>query len=231
MPRKASSAGCSKRSAERSPRRLSALPVVGGTSLSISYTGTFLVFVYIWLPYMILPIQAALERVPGNLIEASYDLGAAPGATFRHVLFPLALPGIVAGSIFTFSLTLGRLHHPRHHRLVQGCSSARPSIPSRARLEYSARRRLLRRADRDHGDLSLGRQEKRSLRCALIVSIRPPPAEDRSRRRPALPAASDPADLRLRLHRPKRRASNGRRRASRCNGSARPGTGPMSGRR
>lgn len=84
-----------------------ALPVVGGTSLSISYTGTFLVFVYIWLPYMILPIQAALERVPGNLIEASYDLGAAPGATFRHVLFPLALPGIVAGSIFTFSLTLG----------------------------------------------------------------------------------------------------------------------------
>jgi putative spermidine/putrescine transport system permease protein len=84
-----------------------ALPVVGGTSLSISYTGTFLVFVYIWLPYMILPIQAALERVPGNLIEASYDLGAAPGKTFRHVLFPLALPGIVAGSIFTFSLTLG----------------------------------------------------------------------------------------------------------------------------
>lgn len=84
-----------------------ALPVVGGTSLSISYTGTFLVFVYIWLPYMILPIQAALERVPGNLIEASYDLGAAPGKTFRHVLLPLALPGIVAGSIFTFSLTLG----------------------------------------------------------------------------------------------------------------------------
>jgi putative spermidine/putrescine transport system permease protein len=84
-----------------------ALPVVGGTSLSISFTGTFLVFVYIWLPYMILPVQAALERVPGNLIEASYDLGAAPGKTFRHVLLPLALPGIVAGSIFTFSLTLG----------------------------------------------------------------------------------------------------------------------------
>lgn len=84
-----------------------ALPVVGGNSLSISYTGTFLVFVYIWLPYMILPVQAALERVPGNLIEASYDLGGSPGQTFRHVLFPLALPGIVAGSIFTFSLTLG----------------------------------------------------------------------------------------------------------------------------
>ncbi|SIQ86776.1 putative spermidine/putrescine transport system permease protein [Rhizobium sp. RU35A] len=83
------------------------LPVVGGNSLSVSATGTFLVFVYIWLPYMILPIQAALERVPASLIEASHDLGAAPGATFRHVLLPLALPGIAAGSIFTFSLTLG----------------------------------------------------------------------------------------------------------------------------
>jgi len=83
------------------------LPVVGGNSLSVSYLGTFIVFVYIWLPYMILPTQAALERVPGNLIEASSDLGATPRQTFRTVLFPLALPGIVAGSIFTFSLTLG----------------------------------------------------------------------------------------------------------------------------
>ncbi|WDZ75389.1 ABC transporter permease [Ensifer adhaerens] len=84
-----------------------ALPVVGGNSLSVSYTGTFIVFVYVWLPFMILPIQAALERVQGNLIEASSDLGGTPAQTFRYVLFPLALPGIVAGSIFTFSLTLG----------------------------------------------------------------------------------------------------------------------------
>ena len=83
------------------------LPVVGGNSLSVSYTGTFIVFVYVWMPFMILPIQAALERVPTNLIEASSDLGGTPAQTFRHVLFPLALPGIVAGSIFTFSLTLG----------------------------------------------------------------------------------------------------------------------------
>ncbi|MDQ0558979.1 putative spermidine/putrescine transport system permease protein [Rhizobium mesoamericanum] len=83
------------------------LPIIGGNSLSVSYLGTFLVFVYVWLPYMILPTQAALERVPGNLIEASSDLGATPGQTFRNVLFPLALPGIVAGSIFSFSLTLG----------------------------------------------------------------------------------------------------------------------------
>lgn len=84
-----------------------ALPVVGGNSLSVSFTGTFIVFVYVWLPFMILPIQASLERVPGTLVEASADLGASPAQTFRNVLFPLALPGIVAGSIFTFSLTLG----------------------------------------------------------------------------------------------------------------------------
>ena len=84
-----------------------ALPVVGGNSLSVSLTGTFLVFVYVWLPFMILPVQAALERVPGNLLEASADLGASPRQTFTHVLLPLALPGIIAGSIFTFSLTLG----------------------------------------------------------------------------------------------------------------------------
>ncbi|TIN71152.1 MAG: ABC transporter permease [Mesorhizobium sp.] len=86
---------------------LLSLPIVGGNSLSVSFTGTFIVFVYVWLPFMILPVQAALERVPGNLVEASSDLGASPGQTFRNVLFPLALPGIVAGSIFTFSLTLG----------------------------------------------------------------------------------------------------------------------------
>lgn len=84
-----------------------ALPLLGGTSLSFSYTGTFLVFLYVWLPFMILPLQASLERVPGNLLEASADLGSSPGQTFRYVIMPLALPGIIAGSIFTFSLTLG----------------------------------------------------------------------------------------------------------------------------
>jgi putative spermidine/putrescine transport system permease protein len=86
---------------------LLAVPVIGGPSLSFSYVGTFLVFVYIWLPYMILPIQSSLERVPKNLIEASSDLGANPSQAFRTVIFPLALPGVIAGSIFTFSLTLG----------------------------------------------------------------------------------------------------------------------------
>lgn len=83
------------------------LPIVGGPSLSVSYTGMVLVFAYLWVPFMILPIQAALERVPGSLIEAAGDLGASPGAVFRTVILPLAMPGVVAGAIFTFSLTLG----------------------------------------------------------------------------------------------------------------------------
>jgi putative spermidine/putrescine transport system permease protein len=81
--------------------------LLGGPSLSVSITGVFLVFLYIWLPYMILPIQTALERVPKSLIEASGDLGANPAQTFRNVILPLAFPGVIAGSIFTFSLTLG----------------------------------------------------------------------------------------------------------------------------
>lgn len=83
------------------------IPGIGGPSLSFSYLGVFLVFVYIWMPYMILPINAALERVPKSVIEASADLGGRPGYTFRKVILPLSFPGVVAGSIFTFSLTLG----------------------------------------------------------------------------------------------------------------------------
>lgn len=87
--------------------RLLNVPIIGGSSLSFSYIGTFLVFLYIWLPYMILPIQSALQRVPNSLIEAAADLGATQAQVFRDIILPLALPGIVAGSIFTFSLTLG----------------------------------------------------------------------------------------------------------------------------
>ena len=82
-------------------------PVIGGPSLSQSFLGMFIVFVYIWLPYMILPLEASLERVPDSYLEASSDLGASGRLTFRKVVFPLALPGLIAGSIFTFSLTLG----------------------------------------------------------------------------------------------------------------------------
>lgn len=83
------------------------IPGVGGSTLSTSHLGRFMVFVYIWLPFMILPIQAALERLPPSLLHASADLGARPRQTFVQVTLPLAVPGIAAGSIFTFSLTLG----------------------------------------------------------------------------------------------------------------------------
>jgi len=85
---------------------LLAMPI-GGNTLSTSHLGRFLVFVYIWLPFMILPIEASLERLPPSLLQASSDLGAHPLQTFRLVILPLAVPGIAAGSIFTFSLTLG----------------------------------------------------------------------------------------------------------------------------
>ena len=90
------------------------LPGIGGPSLSVSAIGTFLAFVYVWLPYMILPVAAALERVPPSLLEASSDLGARPAQTFRRVTLPLAFPGLVAGSIFTFSLTLGDYITPQY---------------------------------------------------------------------------------------------------------------------
>jgi putative spermidine/putrescine transport system permease protein len=76
---------------------------------NILYTNwaMWLVYSYIWLPFMVLPVYAALERVPGSYLEASFDLGAKGWTTLRRVVFPLAIPGIAAGSIFTFSLTLG----------------------------------------------------------------------------------------------------------------------------
>jgi putative spermidine/putrescine transport system permease protein len=83
------------------------IPGIGGPSLSMSMIGMWIVFVYIWLPYMILPIYASLERLPKSMLEASADLGARPSQTFWRVTLPLVLPGVVAGSIFTFSLTMG----------------------------------------------------------------------------------------------------------------------------
>jgi putative spermidine/putrescine transport system permease protein len=82
---------------------------IGLPDASIGYSNwaMWIVFSYLWLPFMILPLYAALERIPPSLLEASADLGAKGWTTFRRVLWPMALPGMVAGSIFTFSLTLG----------------------------------------------------------------------------------------------------------------------------
>ena len=76
-------------------------------ALAFTNTSLWITLSYIWLPYMVLPVFAALERIPSSYLEASGDLGARAGQTFRRVILPLALPGIAAGSIFTFSLTLG----------------------------------------------------------------------------------------------------------------------------
>jgi putative spermidine/putrescine transport system permease protein len=95
---------------------------LGLPDANIAYTNVavWLVFTYIWLPFMILPVYASLERIPHSYVEASRDLGARGFRTLRTVILPLALPGIVAGSIFTFALTLGDYITPT---LVGGPSS------------------------------------------------------------------------------------------------------------
>jgi putative spermidine/putrescine transport system permease protein len=89
--------------------------------LAFTNTAMWLVFSYVWLPFMVLPVYAALERIPESYLEASGDLGARGSRTFRSVILPLALPGVIAGSIFTFSLTLGDYVTPL---LVGGAGSS-----------------------------------------------------------------------------------------------------------
>jgi putative spermidine/putrescine transport system permease protein len=100
-----------------------ALNGVGLPDAGLAYTNTamWIVFSYVWLPFMVLPVYAALERIPDSYLEASADLGGRAWRTFRSVIVPLALPGIVAGSIFTFSLTLGDFITPA---LVGGAGSS-----------------------------------------------------------------------------------------------------------
>jgi putative spermidine/putrescine transport system permease protein len=99
--------------------------VLGGVGLhlGIAYTNwaMWIVFSYVWLPFMVVPVYAALERIPDSYLEASGDLGAGGWRTFRSVILPLALPGVIAGSIFTFSLTLGDYVTPL---LVGGADSS-----------------------------------------------------------------------------------------------------------
>jgi putative spermidine/putrescine transport system permease protein len=90
-----------------------ALNPIGLHSPGYGVTAVWLVMSYLWLPYMILPIFAGLERIPQSLISASEDLGASPFTTFRRVILPLAFPAVIAGSIFTFCLTLGDYITPR----------------------------------------------------------------------------------------------------------------------
>jgi putative spermidine/putrescine transport system permease protein len=99
-----------------------ALNGLGLPDQNLAYTNTamWIVYTYVWLPFMVLPVYAALERIPDSYLEASADLGARGWRTFRSVILPLVLPGIVAGSIFTFALTLGDYITPA---LVGGTNS------------------------------------------------------------------------------------------------------------
>src|SRR5204863_8165488 len=80
---------------------------LGGFRVTFSNWAVWITFTYLWLPFVVLPIFAAIERIPSSLLEASSDFGAHALTTFRRVIWPLAFPGVVAGSIFAFSLTLG----------------------------------------------------------------------------------------------------------------------------
>jgi putative spermidine/putrescine transport system permease protein len=93
---------------------------LGSVNVAYSNTAMWIVFSYIWLPFMIMPVWASIERVPESLLEASADMGARGWQTFRRIMLPLVLPGLAAGSIFTFSLTLGDYITPS---LVGGAGS------------------------------------------------------------------------------------------------------------
>ena len=119
---------------------------------------------YLWLPYMILPIYAGLERIPNSLISASEDLGASPFTTFRRVILPLAFPAVVAGSIFTFSLTLGDYITPRlvsNDQFIGNVDLQQHHQQPALRLGPRAG------PDRGHDRLPAGRPEARRLRAHL----------------------------------------------------------------
>ena len=196
----------------------------------------WIVFIYIWLPYMILPIEAALERVPRSFIEASADLGARPRETFRNVILPLAIPGVAAGSIFTFSLTLGDYiipnlignSRPFIGMVVYAYQGTAGNIPLAAAftmvpilvmaLYLAAAKRL------------------RGLRCALAPAAaqrhgRRLGPEGRGDRRPAVPQPAARLHPALCASPPTTAASTSRRPASPSNGSPSPGAATTSGRR
>ena len=145
------------------------LPVIGGNSLSVSYTGTFIVFVYVWMPFMILPIQAALERVPTNLIEASVR-------SWRHPATDLPARAVSAGPAWHcgrihlhFLADPRRLYHPADHRFLAPVHRPGGLCPARHGRQHPAGCGLHSRTDRDHGPLSVGGKTHGGFRCALIA--------------------------------------------------------------
>ena len=143
-------------------------------------TAVWIVESYLWLPFMILPIYAGLERIPNTLISASDDLGAHPLTTFRRVVLPLVFPAVVAGSIFTFSLTLGDYITPS---LVSPDTQFIGNVVQVQHHQQPATRLGLRhRADRRHGRLPADRTEAGSVQAPMSLSrSSTPAAADRDR--------------------------------------------------
>ncbi len=209
-----------------SPSRSSA-----ATRSSVSYIGTFLVFVYVWMPFMILPIQAALERVPVNLIERlrRSRRHAAPDLP-PMVIFPLALPGIIAGSIFTFSLTLG------DYIIPQIIGSSRLFIGQAVYAQQGTAGNIPLAAAFTVVPivimglyLWMAKRMGPSMRSDRPIGLARP--QDRRRCRAALPACADAADLPLCLHHRGEELSVAAAGADARAGSPSPGTGRTSGRR
>ena len=190
---------------------------------------TWLVFSYLWLPFMILPVYAGLERIPDSLLEASGDLGARAGATFRRVVLPLALPAVVAGSIFTFSLTLGDYITPQ--LVSEHAVHRQRRLRERRRGEQpAARRRVRDGAGHRHDPLPARRAAARRVRhrcdasrpaARLVAAGR----DRRSRWRSSTCRCSSIVAVRVQRAPHARR---GRSRASRSTGSARRSTTPAS---
>jgi putative spermidine/putrescine transport system permease protein len=120
----------------------------------------WLVMSYIWLPYMIIPVYAGLERIPDTLLSASEDQGARPGTTFRRVILPLAFPAVVAGSIFTFSLTLGDF--------ISAAASVAPATAQFQPRRRAAGGRACSRGDEGPGRHGLAWRKERGCPAALF---------------------------------------------------------------
>ena len=143
-----------------------ALDPLGLSGPGFGTTAVWLVESYLWLPYMILPIYAGLERIPNSLLSASEDLGAGPGTTFRRVILPIAFPAVVAGSIFTFSLTLGDYIAP-------STRLARHAVPRQRRLRQHHHQPAAcvggdHDPDRGDGGLPADRAPPRGLRAPMM---------------------------------------------------------------
>ncbi len=148
------------------------IPAVGGSTLSTSHLGRFMVFVYIWLPFMILPIQASLERLPPSLLQASADLGASHARPSCQVILPLSIPGIAAGlDLHRFSLTLGDFIVPQLVGLAGLLRRQHGVRPARRDRQHADGRGLHAGANCADRHLPVHRRTTGGLRCTLTKPL------------------------------------------------------------